>query len=390
MRRLILSLAAVYRKLFLLFLRLKGQTPASRAEERVAAGKTWEDFCDTLKAAGVNVLRHAEVDMRTKAEGYRYLSRLTRAGLENFVEFSDPRFPELRRMVHETVKMGADNPDNHYFNAVVSGEYKYRIKGTRGTVKFLTFSTQKGGYGKGGGLPPSGFLDSNNLIVDDMGRFEIIASVTPESGNWLPMEPDTGLLMVRQTFFDRAREEPAVFTIECLVEGCTPAPLDAQKIDDGLLNAANLVAGASFLFSKWTSDFKKHPNALPLFDPATSTAAGGDPGIAYYHSYWRIAPDEALVVEVTPPPCELWNFQVNNYWMESLEYRWFTVHINKHTAVYNADGSVTVVVAHENPGVPNWLSTTGLREGTMCWRWIRAQSHPQPVCRVVKLAAVKD
>ena len=227
MRRLILSLAAVYRKLFLLFLRLKGQTPASRAEERVAAGKTWEDFCDTLKAAGVNVLRHAEVDMRTKAEGYRYLSRLTRAGLENFVEFSDPRFPELRRMVHETVKMGADNPDNHYFNAVVSGEYKYRIKGTRGTVKFLTFSTQKGGYGKGGGLPPSGFLDSNNLIVDDMGRFEIIASVTPESGNWLPMEPDTGLLMVRQTFFDRAREEPAVFTIECLVEGCTPAPLDA-------------------------------------------------------------------------------------------------------------------------------------------------------------------
>ena len=49
-------------------------------------------------------------DPFSQAEGMRYLTRLTRAGLEAFVEYTDPAFPVLRRMVHETVKMGADNP----------------------------------------------------------------------------------------------------------------------------------------------------------------------------------------------------------------------------------------------------------------------------------------
>ena len=83
-------------------------------------------------------------------EGLRYLTRLTRAGLEAFVEYNDPAFPILRRMVHETVKMGADNPDNHYFNAQISGNYEYRISGKRNTVHYLGFFTQNGNYGTTG------------------------------------------------------------------------------------------------------------------------------------------------------------------------------------------------------------------------------------------------
>ena len=30
-------------------------------------------------------------------------------------------------MVHETVKMGADNPDNHYMNATISGDFDIRV-----------------------------------------------------------------------------------------------------------------------------------------------------------------------------------------------------------------------------------------------------------------------
>ena len=37
----------------------------------------------------------------------------------------------LGRMVHETAKMGSDNPDNYYQNAKISGEFEYRIKGNR-------------------------------------------------------------------------------------------------------------------------------------------------------------------------------------------------------------------------------------------------------------------
>lgn len=394
-------------------------TPATRSNRRVATGEVWDDFCDTLKAAGANILKHKDLDQRTQAEGYRYLSRLIRAGLEAFVEYADPAAPVLRRMVHETVKMGADNPDNYYENAVISGKYEYRITGNRGTVNFLTFSTHEGGYGQSGGLPPSGLLDSRDLIVQDDGSMEIVISTKkPRKGNWLPMEHDTGMVMVRQTFLDKEKEEPARLKIELIdnvtkAETCpggisdderstnpppkayrtephAPEQLSPQKLDQGLMNAADLVAGATFLFSRWTRKFQTHANELPRFDPKISTAAGGDPEIAYYHSFWRLKQDEALVIEATPPPCEHWNFQLNNFWMESLDYRYFRIHLNKETAVYREDGSVVVVVAHKDPGVPNWLTTTGLPVGTMCWRWIRAAEHPVPQTRVVRLSDFKQ
>jgi hypothetical protein len=122
--------------------------------------------------------------------------------------------------------------------------------------------------------------------------------------------------------------------------------------------------------------------------PEISNAAGGDPKIAYYHSYWRLAPDEGLIIEVTPPSCEFWNFQVNNHWMESLDYRYFPIHVNAHSAVYEKDGSVKIVVAHKDPGCPNWLTTAGHPCGTMLFRWVKADSHPQPKTRVVKTEAL--
>jgi hypothetical protein len=124
-----------------------------------------------------------------------------------------------------------------------------------------------------------------------------------------------------------------------------------------------------------------------MFDTAKSNEAGGDAGIIYHHSYWKLAPDEVLTVTVTPPACDSWNFQLNNYWMESLDYRYFTVCISKGTAHYSEDGSICILVAHEDPGKPNWLNTCGHPEGTMCWRWYRLApgSNPvEPQCKVIK------
>ncbi|MDZ7785288.1 MAG: DUF1214 domain-containing protein [Halioglobus sp.] len=72
--------------------------------------------------------------------------------------------------------------------------------------------------------------------------------------------------------------------------------------------------------------------------------------------------------------------------MESLDYRRFRISLNKHTAAYNDDGSVTVVVAHADPGerYPNWLTTAGHDQGGMLWRWVDADEHPPVQCRVVK------
>jgi hypothetical protein len=390
MRNLLIKLLAVFRRFSLWWLKLRGKTPASHAEQRVVSGQSWDEFCDTLKAAGASLtFPGAPTDPFNQAEGYRYLTRLARAGLEAFIEYADPQAPVLHRVVHETVKMGADNPDNFYMTARLDGRCDYRIRGQRNTVKYLGFGTHIGHYGQGGGLPPTGYIEASQLEMNADGSFELILSSKPQTKNWLPMTEETGTLIVRQTFLDRANEQPADLVIERVDGGNEPSAITPQRLDEGLKSASTLVAGASLLFAKWARDFQKHSNELPLFDPEVSNKAGGDPNIRYYHSHWALAPDEALVIEAMPPVCEHWNFQLNNYWMESLDYRYFTIHTNKHLAHYEPDGSVRIIVAHQNPGLPNWINTVGHSSGTMCFRWIRAQDHPQPRTRVVKVQELK-
>ena len=87
-----------------------------------------------------------------------------------------------------------------------------------------------------------------------------------------------------------------------------------------------------------------------------------------------------------PPRCDYWNFQLNNHWMESLDYRYHPIAVNHHGASYEDDGSVRIVVADRDPGTGNWIDTAGHRRGTMCLRWIRADAHPLPDMRVVPVA----
>lgn len=385
-----LAILNFFRKVVLFF---RGKTEDDVQVERVVSGKAWEDFCDQLKLAGT-VLKYPGTpqDAFQQAEGIRYLTRLTRAGLEAFVEFSDPSFPVFRRMVHETVKMGADNPDNYYFNAAINGKNEYRISGKRNTIHYIGFFTQNGSYGTSGGLAPCGVLQGNDLILEEDGSFEIILSEFPKGKNWLKIEEDTSIVIVRQTFLHHHKEVPAELRIENLSGKKTPDPVTPKDIEEGLKMASLFVAGAPLLFARWAKGFQKHTNKLPQFDPEVSNAAGGDADIIYYHSHWKLAKDEALIINVKPPECDTWNFQLNNYWMESLDYRYFNICINKGNATYHPDGSVTVTVAHDDPGKPNWIDTCDHLEGTMCWRWYRLAGGAEaiePNCKVVKIEDLK-
>lgn len=374
------------------WLRITGKTEADVHARRITSGKAWEEFCDHLKTAGAAlVYPGAPQDAFQQAEGVRYLTRLTRAALEAYVEYGDPAFPELRRMVHETVKLGADNPDNYYLNAQISGQYEYRIIGKRNTIDYLGFFTQNGTYGRPGGMAPCGVLEDKDLVLEPDGSFEVILSKERRGKNWLKIEESSSLLMVRQTFLDRVNETPASLRIENLDGRLAPDPLTPAKVDEGLATASLFIAGAPVLFAKWANGFKAHANQLPIFDPAVSNAAGGDASIIYHHSYWKLAEDEALVITFMPPECETWNFQLNNYWMESLDYRYYQISLNKHSAVYRADGSVQMIVSHKNPGQPNWIHTCHHHEGTMCLRWYRLLPGESPVvpdCQVVPLSSL--
>lgn len=360
------------------------------AARRVLTGQSWRDFCRALERAGDVVLREGSPDDAfDRAEGFRYLSRLTRVALESYLEFADPLFPVLRRPAHETVKIGADNPDNHYQSAAVSGTHAYRLSGTRGTVHYLGFGTYAGRYGGGGRMAQTGYLDAGSMQIGADGSLELVLSSEKRPGNWLPMAPDTSSLIVRQTFQDRSRERIAELRIERIGARGAPAPWTAELLDQGLAAAASYVAGTAALFADWAEGFARRKNQLPRFDPKQAAAAHGDPNIVYYHGYWELEPDEALLVEVTPPACEYWNFQLNNHWMESLDYRFHRIALNHHAARRRSDGSVRIVVAHEDPGVENWLETAGHRRGTMCLRWVGAREHPEPRTRVVKLAGLR-
>jgi len=357
---------------------------------RIMDGTAWSEFCDALKLAGNIVLEEgAPGTPFDRAEGFRYLSRLVRAGLEAGIEHADPLAPALVRMCHETVKMGADNPDNIYQNAAISGKRAYRIRGRRGTVHYLGFGTYEGNYGTTGTLEPNGYLDDSKLELGPDGEIEIVLSVDPRPGNWLPMTERTRQVVIRQTFLDREHERAAELRIERIDGPHAPRPVTPRTIDRGLRSAGLFVLGCSRLFAQWANDFQKRPNQLPRFDSQVSDSVGGVRDITYYHGYWQLRPDQALLIEVTPPECDYWNFQLNNHWMESLDYRYFRVTVNKHTARYASDGSVRIVVSHTDPGTGNWIDTCGHDRGTMSLRWIRASDHPTPSTRVVALSELQ-
>jgi hypothetical protein len=362
---------------------------------RVMDGRSWDDFCDALKKAGHDIVLAptAPTNPLDRAEGWRYLSRLTRGALESMLEAADTQAPEFSRAVHETIKMGMDRPRTIFISPRQSMAISPTALPAR-AARCITWAlgAQSGGYGKTASLDTSGYLEAKDMQINPDGSFEIIASSTPQKGNWLRMAPESRLIQVRQTRMDHKKEIPAQVKIERIDGPNQPRHLIAERVDKALAGAAMFIAGSAGLFARWTEDFRQHPNTLPRFNPDVALAAGGDPNIAYYHGYFSLADDEALVVEFTPPECDFWNLQLANYWLESLDYRYFPVHVNKGTAHYNADGSVRIVISKSTisnqVNTPNWLDTCGRNEGTMCLRWIRASEHPQPQARVVKISDI--
>ena len=354
---------------------------------KVDTAEAWEEFCELLKKAGAVLLRD-ELEPTTfdRGEGLRYLSRLVRAGLISFAEATGPTTPAFRTMP-ELVKMGLDNPDNFYRSASVDADLTYRIRGRRGSIHYLSFAAQNQNFAAKDRITGgAGHLEDSELELGPGGSFEIIASQKEHPGNWLRMAPDTKQILVRQTFLDRSREQPVELEIECLDHEGPPPPLDPARVPGLLLGSALYAVGCASWFHDWVSDFRNHAPANRFHLPPLEKhlQMGGDPNIRMWLGFWELAPDEALLIEVTPPRCDYWNLQLGNIWAESLDYQFRTTHVNSGQAVLEDDGSVRIVVAHEDPGLPNWLDTAGHHHGTMGVRWVRADAHPEPACRVVK------
>ncbi|MFT5200952.1 MAG: hypothetical protein ACI9C1_000317 [Candidatus Aldehydirespiratoraceae bacterium] len=353
-------------------------------DEKVLSGEAWAEFCDQLKAAGELVQTRSEDDL-DKAEGYRYLTRLLRGGLSSYFETGDSKFPVIRPMPYQ-LKIGSDNPDSNYMTTPIDGRLNYRITGHRGTVHYLSISAFAGNYGAGQDrLGLMGFIDGNDLLVDDDGQVEIFVGPTPHDHNWVSTRPEPGSLGIRQFFLDRTTETEADLHIECLDHDESPKNLTPEGLGKQLAGASMFVAGCSEIFTGWVDDLMEESCNAFTTKAAPMGGAWGDPNQIFRHGGFRLAEGEALIIEFTPPECFYWNFQVNNRWMESLDYRWLPVTINKHTVRLEDDGSVQLVLAHRDPGFGTWMTTHGHTHGTIGLRWNQAEEDVEPTIRLVNL-----
>ena len=96
---------------------------------------------------------------------------------------------------------------------------------------------------------------------------------------------------------------------------------------------------------------------------------------------FALEPNEALVLWVTVPKTpDYLGFQLSDSWMQSLDHANYVTSRNQSQMNFDADGSSYLVVAHEDPGVRNWISTTGLEIAQMTFRF-GYREEPSPASR---------
>jgi hypothetical protein len=341
--------------------------------QKVVDGTAWSEFCDLLKDAGQIILADGNPDdPLDRTEGFRMLTRLLRGALESKLEHGRPTHPELICTCHETIKIVGENPDNHYLGASLDGRYDYRIWGTRGEAKWISFNLFSGA-GFGGGGPGTGAtLHEEQMHIEPDGTFEVIISQREHAGNWLRSEPETRSLALRQTFLDKRHQQHAELHIERIDDdgGTTPEPLTPEELYHSLIYAGLYVHGVARIGAEWATRQSQWPNQFTDEAELAETDKFKDPQIKWHQAYFDLDDDEALVVEVTPPYCEYWMIALHNHWMETLDYVNHQATLNCHSAQLEEDGSVRFVIAHRDPGVPNWLDTAGHRRGTVGVRWV--------------------
>lgn len=362
------------------------------ASRDLMSGKSWEAFCDRLKAVGSEVLRDdVPGDEQSRAEGYRHLTRALACSLQQILEYSDTARPSFHPNPSAAMRWGGDNPDNLYQHAAIDGSKTYRIKGKRGSVVDFIISASAAGPMEAPATKER--AQRNNLVFHELtsgdlaiapdGSFELVVSPDEHEGNWLRTCPEVGFITIRQYFLDWDREEAAEFYITCEEgEGTAPAPVSPEWMASRLDDVMSWVERRPYWTKMMKSGADMMPaNSLHLLDQVK----GGSAEICYGIGYFDLEDNECLLFEVKVPEARYWQIALVNFWMESLDYGNHQSSLNKSQAFVDEDGVFRAVISKKDPGVPNWLDTAGHRWGHIQFRWIWFEGKPSPTAKVVKL-----
>ncbi len=114
-------------------------------------------------------------------------------------------------------------------------------------------------------------------------------------------------------------------------------------------------------------------------------------GQIYCQGGFLCAPDQAVIVEFAPPPCRNWSLSLADPYWEAVDFVSRQSSLNGHQAQLEAQGVFRAVIAHVDPGVPNWLDPAGHERGIVFGRFILADGEPpKPTTRRVELAKLRE
>jgi hypothetical protein len=186
---------------------------------------------------------------------------------------------------------------------------------------------------------------------------------------------------------------PTPLHIEPLHDPGPPPPLDDATMAARLRGLAGFVRGNTLGMPAPGQGpaypfVSRVPNVLPR--PASfgesGVAAWGAVDIHYAMAPFLLQPDQMLVMEGRLPACRFANVMLWNMHLQTLEYRFRRTSLNRRQMRLAADGGFRIVVAHRDPGVPNWLDTEGHVLGLDFWRFVLPESEPGDIaCTVLPL-----
>jgi hypothetical protein len=267
--------------------------------------------------------------------------------------------------------VGLDNPDTLYFSARIRDDAEYLVTGRRGGTADLSFQVLNGDYTPADVPDSLNAFDDRDIEIGPDGSFELhFGPPRPDAGpNYFALGPRASMLLVREVWSDWTAE-PGRIAIQ-RVEGIGAAP---KAVDEPMLGKRYNAAAKSLVGQLNT--FLQFPEWFYLKLPVnTMTEPRLTPGgLATQYSsagHYELADDEALIVTVPASDAPYQGFQLGSMWYVSLDFVNHQTSLTADQARHDPDGMLRFVVSEQDPGLTNWLETTGHSRGYLQIRWQR-------------------
>lgn len=351
----------------------------------------FQGFLDALQASRELILSQTSEDGTDRAEGLRHLVRLVEMQNARATDDHDPAHPHVSRCPSLVCKVGFDNPDFTYINVgPISPEYTYRVFGKRGTVPYLSmqvFDNPLGG---------TEFMTSEDLVVEPDGSYEIVLSAEePEvASNWMRLKETAFFFILRNGFYDWNEEVEASVRVE-VTAGPISGPVPHLTPDEFASDMARLSTRVrSIPISIFNARDTWPINDLNEPDPGAFGIEGaGIPTAVSSAGRYDLDTNQAMIIETPIPNVIHGGIQLGNLWVESIDYQTHQTSLNWFQSTPDSDGIIRYVLAHQDPGVPNWLDISGHRRGGIFMRWQSPseESYPEtPTVSIVPFDRIRD